>query len=930
LSYGTAQANRKKRDSQLSKYGNDLPFPTHSLPQEALLSVNAAGRVVASGPTGVDAWGAAEVTDPQRVLGSPPPPRRTLRSPSALVDPGAGNRVKGEVYKTKDGVCRWLGLRFGCEHGRQLGDLQWPKGSQAEFSRNDDGIILCRVAHEEEEKKEDEDEDEDRRRRRQGESNRRYSDGPPRWKEGAALAETINRCWTPDGELRPRAKVSLDRNDLPFPTHSLPQEALLCLRVLRTQGRSPPGDTAVARPPAISVDAAGRVVASGPTGVDAWGDDEVTGFNGLRWPGGSQAEFFRNDDGILLCRVAGEKEEEGEEEEEEEEKEEEEEEEEVAEKLRLEDAWDASPLKFAAWPFSPMEDDEISAWWNSESRRQGGEAAAEAAWCTVIQRDEATPAQTRRWEARRRKWGEHVSHPCAAMPLAEQKRKAEQIAKKLSKSMEYWSYGRAYVSNTELTSLELLQHTGPFGAIGAFEIVPADWEKQPESRKLVLRERAGPIPPTHRRAVPSRGPPPRAFFEEWVREFTAYDAAHQQADRLRDDAVRDAFAALAESKGWVVWPRQDGHWPDNHPSEGHPSLARVYEEHQEQLRLARASSPALKAKAALNALKLTVGDRVASLIRKDGVEPYEVGTVTGVAARSNALVIVKFEGKGEVELRGSQIHAPPPPSDQDIAAREKAVTVARQAAEERGGLMDADTKEVNALKVEVSRYLYQKNTAKEEEDFDAAKAAQTQLRRMEAALKAREAADGLAASRVAREKAEELGRKAQQLEKERIGKEQRAAAKGGDNLLLIDMFKAADTLGVRARGSNRRSFTLPLTLAPCSPAHAQALAMQLFAPLLVSPSAGPALGHGGNGVAPLRGAHVCDGYAQGRGRGRGDLHVRAQGRAARKGAGGAGGGGDCPRYRGRPRVLARHRVAGVDRGVPTSAVPSCWIASLEA
>ena len=388
----------------------------------------------------------------------------------------------------------------------------------------------------------------------------------------------------------------------------------------------------------------------------------------------------------------------------------------------------------------------------------------------------------------------------------------------------------------------LMERTGPFGAVGAFEIVPANWEKQPESLKLELRERAATDPPRPRRArlgYRLTPPPPRAFFDEWVRLFTAYDVAHQQADRVRDSAVREAFAALAESKGWVVWPSHDGHRP--------VPLASIWEKHQKQLRLVRESTAARQAevrakeiKDALKALKLQVGDRVACLIRKGKVEPYEVGTVAGVAVHSNELVIVEFEGRGEVKLLGSQLHAPPPPSDQDIAAKENAVTVARAAAEEKGGLADADTKEVTALKMEVASYLRKKNAAKEEEDFDEAKAAQTQLRRMEAALKARQAADGLAVSRETREKVVALGRNAQQLEKERIGKEQRAAAKRGGNSLLIDMFKAADMLGVRARGSNPWSFT-PLPPAPCLP----------FSSLRVSPSAGPALRHGGNGVAPL-------------------------------------------------------------------------------
>ena len=378
------------------------------------------------------------------------------------------------------------------------------------------------------------------------------------------------------------------------------------------------------------------------------------------------------------------------------------------------------------------------------------EEKAEAAWCTVIERDEATPAQTQRWEARRGKWGER-----GEMPLADREHKAQQVAQR-------WN-------GSSLT-----------------------------------RKGAGPA-----------GGPPRAFFDEWVRVFTAYDVAHQQADRVRDDAVKEAFAALAESKRWVIWPGPDGHWPvptGCHDGNWHP----LREEHQRQLLAGESSAEgrtlplslrAKKVKDALKALKLEVGERVASLIRKGKVEPYEVGTVAGVAAHSNELVIVEFEGKGGVELLRSQIHAPPPPCDQDIVAKENAVTVARVAAEEKGGLADADTQEVNALKMEVASYLHKKNAAKEEEDFDEAKAAQTQLRRMEAALKAREAADDLAASRETREKVEALGRKAQQLEKERIGREQRAAAQRGDNSLLIDMFKAADTLGVRARGSNRRSFT---------------------------------------------------------------------------------------------------------------------------
>ena len=387
------------------------------------------------------------------------------------------------------------------------------------------------------------------------------------------------------------------------------------------------------------------------------------------------------------------------------------------------------------------------------------EEEAEAAWCTVIERDEATPAQMQRWEARRSKWGER-----GEMPLADREHKAQQVAQR-------WK--------------------------GLEKLDPQRW-------KSWTRKGAGPA-----------GGPPRAFFDEWVRVFTAYDVAHQQADRVRDDAVKEAFAALAESKRWVIWPGPDGHWPvptGCHDGNWHP----LREEHQRQLLAGESSAEgrtlplslrAKKVKDALKALKLEVGERVASLIRKGKVEPYEVGTVAGVAAHSNELVIVEFEGKGGVELLRSQIHAPPPPCDQDIAAKENAVTVARVAAEEKGGLADADTQEVNALKMEVASYLHKKNAAKEEEDFDEAKAAQTQLRRMEAALKAREAADDLAASRETREKVEALGRKAQQLEKERIGREQRAAAQRGDNSLLIDMFKAADTLGVRARGSNRRSFT---------------------------------------------------------------------------------------------------------------------------
>ena len=399
----------------------------------------------------------------------------------------------------------------------------------------------------------------------------------------------------------------------------------------------------------------------------------------------------------------------------------------------------------------------------------------EAAWCTVIERDEATPAQMQRWEARRRKWGER-----GEMPLADRERKAQHFAQR-----------------STLSTLD--------------EDEDENASEVSDRIRVRARDRKG---WTGKGAGPAGGPP-RAFFDEWVREFTAYDVAHQQADRVRDDAVKEAFAALAESKGWVIWPNPEGHWPvptGCHDGNWHP----LREEHQRQLLAGESSAEgrtlplslrAKKVKDALKTLKLEVGERVTSLIRKGKVEPYEVGTVAGIAAHSNELVIVEFEGKGRVELLGSQIHAPPPPCDQDIAAKENAVTVARVAAEEKGGLADADTKEVNALKMEVASYLRKKNAAKEEEDFDEAKAAQTQLRRMEAALKAREAADDLAASRETREKVEALGRKAQQLEKERIGREQRAAAQRGGNALLIDMFKAADTLGVRARGSNRRSFT---------------------------------------------------------------------------------------------------------------------------
>ena len=101
---------------------------------------------------------------------------------------------------------------------------------------------------------------------------------------------------------------------------------------------------------------------------------------------------------------------------------------------------------------------------------------------------------------------------------------------------------------------------------------------------------------------------------------------------------------------------------------------------------------------------------------------------------------------------------PNPKPNQEIAAQETALAQARAEAEAKGGLADADTKEVRALQAEVASYLRKKNTAKEEEDFDEAKAAQTQLRRMEAALKARQAADGLAASRQTKEEVDALGR----------------------------------------------------------------------------------------------------------------------------------------------------------------------------
>ena len=634
-----------------------------------------------------------------------------------------------------------------------------------------------------------------------------------------ALAALITKHWTPAGELKPPAKGSQDGNDRPFAAdwHLLPQEAQL--RNPGGLGRYPPGVAAAARPPAMPVDAAGRFVASGPTGVDAWGGAKVMDFGRGRRVLLSQAEFYRNQDGMVECRMADEEEEEaccdGYESEEEEEGAEEAEtrrQEEVkwrakceeeaetrrqekdktrvaredAWRVAREDAWDASPPTSAAWlccprfytvyGCQPPEEDEYEYWedWTPPRRLEEAEED-EAAWCTVIERDEATPAQMQRWEARRRKWGER-----GEMPLADRERKAQHFAQR--------------------STLSTLDEDEDENASEVFDRI-----------RVRARDRKG---WTGKGAGPAGGPP-RAFFDEWVREFTAYDVAHQQADRVRDDAVKEAFAALAESKGWVIWPNPEGHWPvptGCHDGNWHP----LREEHQRQLLAGESSAEgrtlplslrAKKVKDALKALKLEVGARVTSLIRKGKVEPYEVGTVAGVAAHSNELVIVEFEGKGRVELLGSQIHAPPPPCDQDIAAKENAVTVARVAAEEKGGLADADTKEVNALKMEVASYLRKKNAAKEEEDFDEAKAAQTQLRRMEAALKAREAADDLAASRETREKVEALGGKAQQLEKERIGREQRAAAQRGGNALLIDMFKAADTLGVRARGSNRRSFT---------------------------------------------------------------------------------------------------------------------------